>query len=61
MSEDITRRLEKLEKKFSDMERESINRERNWLRTGITVLGFLAMTLFGIIWAYRVTIFGGNP
>ena len=61
MSEDITKRLEKLEKKFSDMERESINRERNWLRTGITVLGFLAMTLFGIIWAYRVTIFGGNP
>ena len=61
MSEDIERRLEKLEKELLDMRKEATARERNWLRTGITVLGFLVVTLFGVIWAYRSVIFGGDP
>lgn len=61
MDDNITKRLEKLEKELVDMRKEAAARERNWLRTGITVLGFLVVTLFGVIWAYRSVIFGGNP
>ena len=61
MSEEITKRLDKLEKEILSMRKEAAARERNWLRTGITVLGFLVVSLFGVIWSYRTIIFGGGP
>jgi hypothetical protein len=54
----ITNRLDKLERELLSMRKEAAARERNWLRTGITVLGFLVVTLFGVIWSYRSVIFG---
>ena len=66
MADDITKRLDKLiinrldklERELLSMRKEAAARERNWLRTGITVLGFLVVTLFGVIWSYRSVIFG---
>lgn len=49
--------IEKLEQKFDARELERNKQEKKNLIWGISVLGGVASTLLGVLWAYRGIIF----
>jgi hypothetical protein len=51
----------KLEEREVDRAKQRKDDERKIWVTGVTTLGAIVMALFGVIWAYRMVIFGGKP
>jgi len=54
------KKLIELKKEVEETEAKRQREEKRRLTTGISVLGSIVLTLFGVIWNYRAVIFPGK-